>query len=231
MRLVCLLQVSAFSLVSLLSALANSPQADQWRADHRFIDLHQHIDYSEEHLARAIRIMDASGIGIGVNLSGGVTTSKNGEPSEFEKNKTLADKLYPGRFLHYMNLDYRRWNEADFSEDAVKQIEEGHRLGAAGVKEFKRVGVFLKGRDGDLLRVDNAKLDPVWKRCGELGMPISIHVADPRAFWLPYGPENERWAELRDHPAWWFGDSAKYPKREELLAALERVIARHPKTT
>ena len=34
----------------------------------------------------------------------------------------------------------------DFSQRAVKQVEEGHRLGAAGVKEYKRLGLFL--RDG-----------------------------------------------------------------------------------
>jgi hypothetical protein len=62
-------------------------------------------------------------------------------------------------------------------------------------------------------------------------MPVSIHVADPRAFWLPYDEKNERWIELKDHKSWWFGDAAKYPPREELLAALDRVIARHPKTT
>src|SRR4051812_3972168 len=111
-----------------------SEAANQWRAEHRFIDLHQHIAYEPDKLARCIRIMDASGIGIGINLSGGYTTSRAGGESEFEKNKTLADKLYPGRFLHYMNLDYAKWNDPDFSADAVHQIEEGHRLGAAGFK-------------------------------------------------------------------------------------------------
>src|SRR4030095_12672377 len=79
--------------------------------------------------------------------------------------------------------------------------------------------------------IDDPNLDPVWKKCGELGMPVSIHVADPRAFWLPYDDKNERWTELQDHRSWWFGDAAQYPAREELLAALNRVIARHPKTT
>ena len=62
-------------------------------------------------------------------------------------------------------------------------------------------------------------------------MPVSIHVADPKAFWSPYDDKNERWTELADHKSWWFGDPAKYPPREELLAALERVVTRHPETT
>ena len=62
-------------------------------------------------------------------------------------------------------------------------------------------------------------------------MPVSIHVADPKAFWLPYDDKNERWKELKDHKSWWFGDTNKFPPWKELLEALNRVIARHPKTT
>ena len=37
-----------------------------WRGEKRVIDLHQHIDYTPEHLAREIHIMDVAGIGLGV---------------------------------------------------------------------------------------------------------------------------------------------------------------------
>src|SRR5437867_9369603 len=137
----------------------NSRAAEQWRRERRVIDLHQHIGYTEERLGRAVRIMDMVGIGTEVNLSGGVVTHKDGERSEFERNKELAARLYPGRFVHYMNLDYTDWNEPDFSARAVKQIEEGHRLGAAGFKEYKRLGLYLRDKEGKLLKIDDPKLD------------------------------------------------------------------------
>ena len=204
----------------------------QWRAEHLIIDLHQHVDYTTQHLARAIRIMDAVGVGLAVNLDGDtVTPGPNGAPSKFEQNKKLADTLYPGRFVHYMHLDYAGWDDPDWSTRAVQQIETGHRLGAAGLKEFKRLGLYLKDKSGKLLKVDDPKLDPVWQRCGELGLPISIHVADPKAFWLPYDEKNERWKELKDHRSWWFGDTNKFPAWKDLLGALDRVVGRHPQTT
>ncbi len=206
-------------------------EPSEWRAEHRIIDLHQHLDCTTQHLARAVGILDAAGVGVGVNLSGGtVTPGKDGAPSEFEQNKRLADSLYPGRFVHYMNLDYSGWDEPDFSERAARQIEEGHRLGAAGFKEFKRLGLFIRNRAGELVKVDDPKLDAMWERCGQLGMPVSIHVADPKAFWLPYNDANERWKELKDHPSWWFGDPKKHPGWKDLLEALSRVMERHPKT-
>src|SRR5688572_5459897 len=224
----------AFLILCLLAltASAASQFPDEWRKQKRLIDLHQHISYTTQHLARAATIMDSAGLGIGVNLSGGTTTrGTNDAPSEFERNKTIADRLHPGRFLHYVNLDYKGWDKPDFSERAVKQVEEGHRLGAAGLKEYKRRGLYLRDGEGKVIKIDDAKLDPVWKRCGELKMPVSIHVADPRAFWLPYDASNERWTELKDHRAWWFGDTNIYPPRMELLDALNRVIERHSNTT
>ena len=206
-------------------------QAAQWRAEHRIIDLHQHLNGTTQHLTRAVRILDRVGVGVAVNLSGGYVTRGTNAASPFERVKAMADAVAPGRIVHYMNLDYSGWDAADFSARAVAQIEEGHRLGAAGLKEFKRLGLNLKDGSGKLIRIDDAKLDPVWKRCGDLNMPVSIHVADPKAFWEPYNEQNERWKELGDHKNWWFGDSNKHPARMELLEALNRVIARHPKTT
>lgn len=212
-------------------ASANLAEADTWRAARRLIDLHQHIESRPERLERAVRIMDRAGIGVAVNLSGGTVTRKAGEASEFERNKALADRLAPGRFVQYFNLDYAGWDEPDFGARAARQVDEAHRLGAAGLKEYKRLGLYLRDGQGRLIRIDDPRLDPVWARCGELGMPVSVHVADPRAFWLPFDSNNERWKELKDHRPWWFGDAAVYPPREELLAALDRVVERHPGTT
>jgi predicted TIM-barrel fold metal-dependent hydrolase len=206
-------------------------QADAWRSMRRIIDLHMHVDGTPDHLSQAVRVMDAVGIGVGVNLSGGTVTRMSGQPSQFERTKALADERFPGRFLEYMNLDYDGWDSPDFARRAVQQVEEGARQGAAGFKEFKRLGLFLRDRNGQLIKIDDPKLDPMWRRLGELGLPVSIHVADPKAFWGPYDSTNERWAELKDHPRWWFGDSSKYPPREDLLLALERVVARHSETT
>lgn len=228
-----LLSVRCIGLGIAVAADGKIPgQPELWRAKHLIIDLHQHIDDTTQRLARAVKIMDAVGVGIGVNLTPGtVTHGPNGGPSEFEQAKRRADTLYPGRFLQYMNLDYADWDKPDFSERAVKQVEEGYRLGAAGFKEWKRLGLYLKDGKGHLLKVDDPKLDPVWERCGELNLPISIHVADPKAFWLPYDEKNERWNELKDHRSWWFGDTNQFPPWKDFLEALNRAIARHPKTT
>jgi hypothetical protein len=220
------------TVVSMPDVAAVVRQAEQWRAEHRIIDIHQHMEYTPELLARAIRVLDASGVGLGIDLTPGtVTPGASGEPSEFERNKKMEDTLFPGRWIQYMNLDYKNWDQPDFAQQAVKQVEEGHRLGAAGFKQEKSLGLYLRDGSGKLLRVDDPKLDPMWERLGQLNMPVSIHTGDPKAFFEPYNDKNERWKELKDHPRWWFGDTNKYPTFQGLHEALARVIARHPHTT
>ena len=229
----CLCLTAMATTLATPAALAETPhQAAAWRAEHRIIDLHQHLEYTPALLARAIRVMDAAGVGLGVDLTPGfVTRGTDGETSEFERNKKLADSLYPGRWVHYMYLDFAHWNQPDFAAQAVRQVEEGHRLGAAGYKEAKRFGLGLTDGAGKRIAIDDPKLDPMWERLGELDMPVSIHVGDPKAFFEPYDEHNERWAELKDHRSWWYGDSTKFPRFHELLEALSRVIGKHPKTT
>lgn len=207
-------------------------QAEAWRAEHRLIDLHQHVNCTTQHLTRAVKIMDAVGLGVAVNLGiGTVTPAQNGGLSQFERNKHLTDTLFPGRFLHYMELDYRNWDQPDFAVQAAQQIEKGRRLGAAGFKQSKALGLYVRDGQGKLVKVDDPKLDLMWAKCGELNLPVSIHVADPKAFWQPFDANNERWKELKDHKNWWFGDTNKFTPWKEMLEALNRVIVRHPKTT
>lgn len=216
---------------SALLEAARNERLESWRRDHRLIDLHQHIEGRPERIERAVKIMDAVGIGIGVNLSGGTTLKEGEKPSALERNIALFEEVAPGRFVQYMNLDYSGFDEEGWGERAAAQVEAGFRQGAAGLKEYKRLGLYLRHADGTLIAIDDPKLDPVWAKCGELGLPVSIHVADPKAFWAPFDESNERWIELKDHKDWWFGDPDKYPPREELLAARNRVIQKHPKTT
>jgi predicted TIM-barrel fold metal-dependent hydrolase len=69
------------------------------------------------------------------------------------------------------------------------------------------------------------------------GAVIIVHVADPIAFFDPLDARNERWEELSAHPDWHFwpprseAGEVGFPAFDEIIAAFERVVARHPDTT
>ncbi|MDI7269529.1 MAG: amidohydrolase family protein, partial [Myxococcota bacterium] len=99
-----------------------------------------------------------------------------------------------------------------------------------GIKIFKNLGLTLRTADGKLLRPDDPRLVPIFDACGSLGLILAWHVADPVAFFEPVTPANERYAELSLAPDWSF-HGADYPSHDELLAARDRVLDRHPGTT
>lgn len=146
----------------------------------------------------------------------------------------------PGRVAVFAGLDYARWaHDASFGETEAARLRDGVAAGARGLKAWKLLGLRAHDPGGRLVPVDDPRLDPVWAAAGELDVPVTIHVADPVAFFEPLDVRNERWEELREHPDWHFWptrppgrpDADGFPPFEELIDGLEAVVARHPRTT
>jgi predicted TIM-barrel fold metal-dependent hydrolase len=141
------------------------------------------------------------------------------------------DQAHPGRFYTFTEPAYNRFQEPDYPLIQAQLIEQAHQAGARGLKILKTLGLFLRENvtSGALVKVDDKRFDPMWEACGQLGIPVAIHVSDPVAFFTPTDRFNERYEELANHPDWSFYDH-DFPSNMELLEARNRVVARHPKT-
>ena len=189
-------------------------------ADIPRIDVHTHIELGA--LPRAIKLMAAHQIVHIVNLSGG---SPGGDGLE----DTLAEARAVGHTTVFVNPDFREVLKGPgYGKRMAAKIKRAHELGARGVKIAKGLGLGYHDAKGNLLAVDDSGLDPVFEMAAELGMPIAIHTGDPKAFWLPASPGNERFDELRVHPSWSFYQAPV--TWEQLYAQFERRVERHPKT-
>jgi predicted TIM-barrel fold metal-dependent hydrolase len=150
-----------------------------------------------------------------------------------EKLQHVLDEMvrpYPGRFLVFTQIDWSKINDPNFSEEMVRQLDDSVRRGARGLKVLKDLGLGVRDKTGKLITVDDPRLDPIWEECGRLGIPVSIHVTDPEAFFYPTDGNNERYEELIEHPDWSFY-GPQFPSKESILDARNRVFARHPHTT
>jgi len=169
-----------------------------------------------------LAVMDRKNIRAMVNLTGGY---ENGLAEAVAK----YDRSYPGRFYTFTEPSYSRFKEADYPKLQAQAIERAHRDGARGLKILKTLGLYLREdiTSGALVKIDDARFDPMWEACGQLNIPVAIHISDPIAFFTPTDRFNERYEELNNHPDWSFygGD---FPSNAELIAARNRVIARHP---
>ncbi|MEZ4957335.1 MAG: amidohydrolase family protein [Saprospiraceae bacterium] len=189
-----------------------------------FIDIHSHQwRMDTANLDQLVQEMDAMNMGVMVNLSGrGGLTLKN-------MTDNIA-KQYPNRFVCFTNINLQSIDDPDWTTETVKQIEYDVANGARGLKIYKSQGMQNVDSKGDRIQINDPRIDPVWAKCGELGIPVLIHSADPKQFWQPLDSLNERWLELKlrpgrrreaDDPAPW----------ETIIAEQHDIFKKHPNTT
>lgn len=169
-------------------------------------------------------VMNRKNIRAMVNLTGGYEKG-------FDEVIHKYDRAFPGRFFTFTEPCYERWKDPRYPELQAQAIEQAHRQGAKGLKILKTLGLYLRENitSGELVKIDDHRFDPMWDACGQLSMPVAIHVSDPVAFFTPTDRFNERYEELSNHPDWSFY-GADFPSNAEQLEARNRVFARHPET-
>ncbi len=139
------------------------------------IDFHGHLRRMDPQ--DALRVMEATNVQTIIDFDGG-----SGAALEEQKARYAG---LPGRVVHFARLNWRWINNADFSSRSARQLEEDVKAGARGLKISKMLGLYLRDDEGKLVAVNDPRFDPIWAKCGELGIPVAIHIADPDAFFLP----------------------------------------------
>ncbi len=195
------------------------------RAKFPFIDVHGHQSgrQSAESLATLIGEMDEINLAVMVNLSGGFGDRLVGTIRNIEG-------AYPGRFVTFANVNFNGLGGAGWTERATEQLEAEIGRGAKGLKIFKSLGLSVRDVAGERVAVDDPRLDPIWAKAGELGVPVLIHTGDTAEFWQPHDAQNERWLELRLRPRR-LRDPSAGPSWDALMAEQHRMFRKHPETT
>ena len=200
------------------------PETILTRSKYPFVDVHGHqrLNIEPARYDSLVREMDELNMGVMINLSG-----RHGD--------ALADGVrnfarHPGRVLVFANIDFLSFDEPGWGERAAAQLEADVRAGAKGLKVFKQFGMDFRDRSGERVRVDDPRVDPVWRKAGELGIPVLIHTGEPPAFFLPVDEHNERWLELTQFPNR-RRPADRYPSFDSLMAEQHRLFRRHPETT
>jgi len=185
------------------------------------IDAHVHVHPDQAEVL--LDVMEANDLSRVVNLG---ILEVLGIP--FQEGMAAFRRALGGRLVYFTAPDFRDTSPG-FGTRMAEELERKVEAGAAGLKIFKELGLRYRDADDHLIPVDDPRLDPLWAKAGELGVPVLIHTADPVAFFQPLDEHNERWEELRLHPDWHFG-GPEFPDHDALLAQRDRVIERHPAT-
>ncbi len=190
------------------------------------VDFHAHpYARSEAELKSWIDTMDKFGVEKTIILS--YATGKR-----FDSIYNIYSK-YGDRFEIWCGLDYTGHKEKGWTKKAIKELERCFRKGAKGVGELgdKGEGLFYSkpSPPGQGMHIDDERMQPLLKRCGELGMPVNVHVADPYWMYLPMDRHND--GLMNAHK--WKIDTTKEGllQHAELVRTLENAVKANPGTT
>ncbi|MCA9267391.1 MAG: amidohydrolase family protein, partial [Planctomycetales bacterium] len=171
------------------------PAHDIDRARFPAVDVHAHLRYKlalrkdgldpDEKLADFVALMDRNNIAVCVSLDGQMGDALAEHAKYLER--------FRDRFVIFANIDFQgdgdpddasTWDcqRPDFARRKALELGAAKEAGAAGVKFFKSFGLEWKNPDGSLIAVDDERWDPIWRACGQLGLPVLLHTGDPAAF-------------------------------------------------
>ncbi|MFN4314134.1 MAG: amidohydrolase family protein [Chitinophagaceae bacterium] len=200
------------------------PEHPVSKAKFPFIDVHNHqFQMPNMDLQKLITDMDRLNMKVMVNLSG-----QSGET--LNKSVQNIREHFPNRFIVFANIDFKGVGEPGWGEKAAQQLETDVKNGANGLKIYKSLGISVRDKDGKRVAVDDSRLDPIWKKAGELKIPVLIHTADPKSFWDSMDTRNERWLELATHPNRKRSDTDPAPW-QQLIDEQHRMFRKHRNTT
>ena len=202
------------------------------KAKFTFIDVHSHLwDMSVMNLDKLVSEMNEINMGYIINLSGSGFGPQAAKDLYFDKSIKNIQENHPNRVGLFLNVDFESIDDENYAETQVKIIRDAVEKGAIGLKVYKSLGLRNKDSKGKRIRVDDERIGPIWDVCGELGIPVLIHSADPFQFWLPKDDQNERWFELKEKPGRYYGDSDFIPPFEDIINEQHTVFRRHKNTT
>ena len=193
------------------------------QAKYPFIDVHNHqFTMPIQDLDDLVADMDDLNMAVMVNLSG-----FRGKYLEWSMEN--VNEKYSERFVLFLNIDFEQLDDEGWPNETLAMMDKAVELGVKGLKVYKNLGLTETDNEGNRIKVDDPRLDPIWAKCGELGIPVLIHTGEPAAFWLPKDKHNERWLELKQYPSR-YKDPEKNPSFEEVMAEQHNIFRKHPNT-
>jgi predicted TIM-barrel fold metal-dependent hydrolase len=193
------------------------------KARYPVIDMHAH-DYARsiEGLETWVKTMDELGIEKTIILS-----KEHGK-----KFDSLFDVYsgYPGRFEVWCGFDYTGYEEPGFGPAAVAELERCYHKGARGVGELgdKGKGLYYCKPPAWGMHSDDPRMDPLFEKCAELGMPVNIHIAEPKWMYEKMDSTNDG---LMNAYEWRQDNQEGIVDHQGMIDILERTVQRHPNTT
>ena len=199
----------------------NIPVTKIEKAKFPVIDMHSHpYAQTPEEIDQWVKTMDEVGVEKTILLTYAYGAEFDSIYAEYSR--------YPDRFELWCGFDYTGYNKPGFGPAAASELERCFNVGAKGVGELgdKGKGLFYCDPPAYGMHIDDPRMDTLLEKCGELGMPINIHVGEPQWFYESMDSTNDGLMNAYS----WRLDNQEGINLQEVVKTLENAVAKHPNT-
>ncbi len=203
-------------------SLYKIPVTEVAKAKFPIIDMHSHpYAKTPEQIAEWVKNMDE----VGVEKTIILTMATGAEFDSINRNYSK----YPDRYELWCGFDFTGYNQPGFGPAALRELERCKQAGARGVGEIHDKGKGLRSGKSNApgMHPDDPRMDQLFEKIAELGMPISLHVADP--IWM-YQKMDKTNDGLMNAYQWRLDNQPNIVGLSGMVDILERTAQRHPKT-
>lgn len=164
-------------------SIFNIPVTKPERARTQVIDIHSHdFARSSMELDQWVETMDKKGILKTIVLSGSTGARFDSVVKKYSS--------YKSRFDIWCGLDYSTYGTGKWAAQTMAELERCARAGAKGVGELGDKGSgeefsssARRAKQGP--HFDDPQMMQVFQKCGELGLPVNIHIGEDAWMYLP----------------------------------------------
>ena len=210
-------------LVSAATAPATYTEADFARV--RKFDAHVHANVADPALLAVAKRDGFELLSINVDYP-------DFPPLPMQAQVAEVDRAKDPRTFHFATaFTMKGFGTPGWTERTVAALDAAFARGAVAVKVWKNIGMVEKDPAGKRVFLDDPRFDGVMKHLEARGIPLIAHQAEPKNCWLPLEEmttENDR-SYFKAHPEYYMYLHPEEPGYEQLMAARDRFVARHPK--
>ncbi len=192
------------------------------------IDVHIHVKTNRNAFVEQARKDNFRLLNIVVDLSRGP------EYIEERYGYCLDQKTrHPKDFEFATSFSIKEWDDPNWVKNTLDWLSRGIDEGAVAVKFWKNIGMVFKDKDGELVMIDNPKLDTIFNMLTRKKISVIGHLGEPKNCWLPLEEmtTNNDKKYFEEHPQYHMYLHPELPSYEDQIAARDRRLEKNPDLT
>ncbi len=187
------------------------------------IDIHFHLHSENTDFVRLARHDRFSFLNIATQ-SAGPEVMKQKHRTVFLQYRANPDRVAP---VSSFSMD--GWDGPDWQQKTIAFLDKTFDEGAVGVKVWKNIGMVARDQHGELIMIDDPKLDPIFDHLEARGIVLMGHLGEPKNCWLPLEEmtvNNDR-SYFKRNPQYHMYLHPEMPSYQQQIDARDRMLAKH----